>query len=203
MSDRARATRLFIAASLVVGMALVGALLIRLSAPQAWEILTGRTPQARILAFLKAIRQGDREGALSQWQLPEWQEALPERYAELSRRREAVTEALLAVHLDGDMVILSTEWWTTCCEPHVTCDASNAGGARVHVQVLDDTGAPDAYWFDVFAREQPYWGDAMGNPLRCWVIRDVYPVHEEPLFWRLVYESNVRSLDANSTSPPD
>jgi len=200
MSKHPRATRLVVIVALLAGIALVGALLLRFAAPQAWETLTGHTPKATILAYLESVRRGDREGALSQWQLPEWQEALPERYAELSRRRESVTEALLKAHFSDDPRILDTEWWTTCCEPHVTCDSSNAGGARVWVQLIDDSGDPLAYWFDVFARQQPYWGDALGNPLRRWIIRDIYPVEEDPLFWRLVFESNVRSLDARPSS---
>lgn len=38
----------------------------------------------------------------------------------------------------------------------------------------------------------------MGYPPRRWVLRDAYPAGQEPLFWRLVSEPAVRSLDAGA-----
>jgi len=66
----------------------------------------------------------------------------------------------------------------------------------VTVQFLDGAGRPSLYTFDLFTRGGAYWGGAMGYPARQWALRDVYPAADEPLFWRLVYEPAVRSLDA-------
>ena len=162
------------------------------------EQLTGETPQAKITAYLQAILQHDRRAALDLWE-PEVSQ--PEQYEALRQRREQVTDELLAIGIT-DFTIFEPEWWTTCCEPQVTCSSGNAGGARTRVQVLDDKGMPLLYTFDVFTREQPYWGDAMGNPPRHWVIRDIYASGQEPLFWRRVYESNIRYLEWKSTTTP-
>ncbi len=156
----------------------------------AREGLMGETPEAKIAAYMTAVRRGDREAALGAWELGSPQKL---HYEALEQRREQVTDELLALEI-SEFTILEYEWWTTCCEPHVTCNARNAGGARVRVQVLDAQGNPQGFIFDVFTREQPYWGDAMGNPLRRWVIRDVYAAGDEPLYWRWVHESNVRYL---------
>jgi len=161
------------------------------------EHLTGETPQAKITAYLRAISHHERSAALDLWEL---QAPNPEQYDALRQRREKVTDELLAIGMTN-FTIFDPEWWTTCCEPHVTCSSRNAGGARIQVQILDDKGIPLLYIFDIFAREQPYWGDAMGNPPRQWVIRDVYALGQEPLFWRLVYEPHIRFLEWKSATP--
>jgi hypothetical protein len=179
-----------IVAILCIGTVLALALLLSPAGNAARERVMGETPQAKITGYLKAIQRGDRSAALEAWEVGAPQQ---QHYAALSQRREKVTDELLAPGISGWRV-LEIEWWTTCCEPHVTCSVRSAGGARIQVQVLDDDGNPLRYTFDVFAREQPYWGDAMGNPVRRWVIRDVYAAGEEPLFWRWVHESGVRYL---------
>lgn len=145
--------------------------------------------EAGIKAYLQAIMRQDKPAALKLWDLsaplPAGSELL------LQQRRERVTDELLAMGITG-YTLFTPEWWTTCCEPHVTCSARSAGGARVQVQVLDAGGQPASYQFDIFAREQPYWGDAAGNPPRHWLLRDVYLMEQMPLFWPLVYEASIR-----------
>lgn len=145
--------------------------------------------EAGIKAYLQAVMRRDRQAALKLWDLsvplPAGSEPL------LLQRREQITDELLAFDIAG-YHIMHIEWWTTCCEPHVTCSARSAGGARVQVQLLDAGGQPLSYLFDIFAREQPYWGDALGNPLRHWLLRDVYLMEQMPLFWPLVYEASIR-----------
>jgi len=175
----------------------VAAILLATTLPVDWrERLTGETPQAEISAYLKAILRGDRQAALDLWEV---QAPDPDRLARLQRRREQVTDELLALGM-SEFTAFQPQWWTTCCEPQVTCVSSGAGGARIQVQILDSAGMPRIYVFDIFAREQPYWGEAMGSPPRDWVLRDVYALDQEPLFWRMVYESNVRWLDFESTA---
>ena len=140
----------------------------------------------------------DRQAALKLWDLsaplPDGSEPL------LQQRRERVTNDLLAMSITG-YTLFTPEWWTTCCEPHVTCSVRSAGGARVQVQLLDAGGQPLSYLFDIFAREQPYWGDAAGNPPRHWLLRDVYPMEQEPLFWPFIHESKVRYIEPGKGTP--
>jgi len=183
-----------IAGMITVTLAGIGVALFLFFAPipsMVREQLTGETPHAKITAYLQAVLRHDRRAALDLWEPAASQ---PEQLEALRQRREQVTDELLTAGMT-DFTVLEPEWWTTCCEPHVTCSSRNAGGARTRVQVLDDKGMPLLYTFDVFTREQPYWGDAMGNPPRQWVIRDIYASDQEPLFWRLVHEPNVRYLE--------
>ena len=154
--------------------------------------------EAGIKAYLQAVMRQDRQAALKLWDLSTPLPAGSE--PPLRQRRERVTDDLLAMDLTG-YTLFTPEWWTTCCEPHVTCSASSAGGARVRVQVLDAGGQPASYLFDVFAREQPYWGDALGNPPRHWLLRDVYLMQQSPLFWPFVFEATIRYV-APATGTP-
>lgn len=151
------------------------------------ERSTVNQPQAQVAEFAQAIAQGERRTAVALWEIES-----PEAQSELATRRETIVSDLIEAGVDPEYRILQVEWWTTCCEPTVMCDSRSAGGARIAVQFLDENGQRLRYTFDVFAREQPYWGSAAGYPPREWVIRDVYPVGEEPLFWRRVYEPQVR-----------
>lgn len=60
---------------------------------------------------------------------------------------------------------------------------------------------------DVFHRHGSYWGAAAGYPTRHWALRDVYAQSQEPLFWRWVYEPEVRYLGwsaaSDQTARPD
>lgn len=152
------------------------------------ERITGNTPEARIKTYVRAVLRGDEEAALAAWELPNGPSTA------LAERRQAVTRELIAADLQDDFLILRSEWWRTCCEPGVTCDSRNAGGARVSVQFLNQQGLPVIYIFDVFHRHGSYWGAAAGYPTRHWVLRDVYDQGQEPLFWRWVYEPEVRYL---------
>ncbi len=147
-------------------------------------------PQARVAEFVRAIARSDESAAHRLWEI--YEHSPDDVQSDLTDRRDAVLAELAAAGISPDYKILEVEWWTTCCEPSVTCDVRNAGGARMRVQFLAQDGTPVLYMFDVFSREQPYWGDAAGNPPRDWVIRDVYPYQQEPLFWTLVYESQAR-----------
>jgi hypothetical protein len=149
---------------------------------------TGNQPHAQIGAFVQAIVRGERSTALELWEIED-----TDTQSELVRRQKSVISDLVAAGISPDYMILSVEWWTTCCEPSVTCDSRNAGGARILVQFLDKKGEPILYTFDVFTREQPYWGSATGYPSRDWVIRDVYPYDQRPLFWPLKYITQTQS----------
>jgi hypothetical protein len=157
------------------------------------ERVRGETPQARVDAYVQAVLAGDEEAALAAWTPPD-----PERDEELSealrQRRRDVTRQLIAAELGEAYTIADVEWWTTCCEPHVTCDARNAGGARIRVQFLDRDGLPIVTVFDVLHRDGAYWGAAAGHPPRRWALYDVYPRGEEPLAWRYTNTSETAWL---------
>jgi len=143
-------------------------------------------PQAQIAQFVQAIARNEPSTAMKLWEI-----ANVDIQDEMTRRRASVISDLVNAGIQPDYMVLHVEWWSTCCEPWVTCDSRDAGGARIQVQFLDENGEPMLYTFDIFTRE-PYWGTAAGYPPREWVLRDVYPYDEEPLFWTRVYESQVR-----------
>jgi hypothetical protein len=149
-------------------------------------------PQAQITVFVRSIVRGDRAAALKLWEAHD--DPSSAKQTALMQRREAVISELLSAGIDLEYMVLDVEWWTTCCEPGVTNQSRNAGGARIRVQFIDQQGSPISYMFDVFTREQPYWGGAMGYPPRTWVIRDVYPYDQDPLYWPLIHEAQIRSV---------
>ena len=168
---------------------------VRVLFPTAWmdahEWITGDTPTVRARAYASALQRRDDDAALNLWELPAWDHQL---VLDLARRREDITHQLIRANLQQDFQILHVEWWRTCCEPGVVHNAHEAGGARIQVQFLDQQGLPVVYTFDVFCRGGPYWGKAAGYPPRDWVLRDVYPPGEDPLFWRWVHEPQLRLL---------
>jgi len=189
-------TGMGLAASLVLGI-WIGqrCAAIRLVSPGSlMERLAGDTAEAQISAYVRAIAEGDRSAAMAAWELPDWDAS--EGWTEaLENRQGAVTEELLAAGIDREYSVGDVEWWRTCCEPGVITDSSSAGGARYRVRLMSQDGRPLVYMFDVFVRGGAYWGAAMGHPRRYWVLRDVYATDEEPLFWRQVYEFEIRHLE--------
>jgi hypothetical protein len=157
-----------------------------------FERATAALPQSRIAVFAQAIVQGGKTKALKLWEVKD--DPSSEKQIALMKRRENVVSDLLSAKIDPEYMVLGIEWWTTCCEPGVTNDARNAGGARIRVQFMDKHGLPNLYIFDVFTREQPYWGGAEGYPPRDWVIRDVYPFDQNPMYWLLIYEPQIRFI---------
>lgn len=147
--------------------------------------LIGETTPKRVIAdYADTVALGDVEGAMRVWELPD-QELPNGRSAALRERRRIVTHDLLAAGISERILIREVEWWRTCCEPGVITTPGNADGARILVQLADRNGAPMAYLFDVFRREGGRW-----------VLRDVYPPEQEPLFWRFAHQSTVRELDS-------
>ena len=146
------------------------------------EHITGETPQAKLEIYVRAIANGDQETALDQWEMPHLSNQ--EQLNALAERRRQIISDLLPAELSPKFTILDIQWWGTCCEPGVLEESRDAGGARIRVQLLDKQGLPLIYVFDIFVRNLPYWGAAEGYPLRHWVIRDVYPEGQEPLYWQ-------------------
>ena len=155
----------------------------------------GNQPHTKVSDFVQAIVRKDNASALQLWEI--YDDSPSGTQTELVKRREDVISHLIAEGISPDYLVLHVEWWTTCCEPSVTNDSRNAGGARISVQFLNRDGNPILYTFDVFARRQPYFGGAEGYPPRDWVIRDVYTDGQEPLFWLLIYEPQIRHIESS------
>lgn len=154
---------------------------------------SGEEAQAEVAAYVRAIARGDEGAAYAVWELPSW-EGYEGWHTALSERRQSVTGKLMAAGIDSDFTILNVEWWRTCCEPGVILNPREAGGVRFRVKLWDRDGSPLVYIFDVFVRGVTYWGAAAGYPPRHWMLRDVYPPNQEPLFWRWVFEPSARHL---------
>ncbi len=176
--------RIGVAIGLVAVISVVGLwLLVTPDGKLQREQMAGETPPAKVEAYVAALAHGDEAAALNLWELPSLRDQA--QLSALAERRGQVTAALLASRRGAAFTIVRTEWWGTCCEPRVIGDARDAGGARMRVQFTNVRGMPPVYVFDVFVRDLPYWGAAMDYPLRQWVIRDVYPEGQAPLYWRL------------------
>lgn len=137
-------------------------------------------PDLRVGEYVRALAAGSRATALETWVLPD----RPRPNSEvLASRRIATTDALIATRVAPTFAVRRIEWWATCCEPRVVDGPSNAGGARLFVDLRDRDGHAMPYVFDVFHRATVYWGDAEGNPPHDWVLRDAYAEGQTALFW--------------------
>ena len=90
-----------------------------------------------------------------------------------------MTHELVAARVGPNFEIKSIELWRpACCEsgPGLTNDYQWAAGARIQID-LDIDGAWESYVFDLF-------GDGRIVEPGQWLIRDVYRLSEEPLYWR-------------------
>lgn len=143
------------------------------------ERLTNETPEAKVAVYVRAVAKGDEVAALEAWVVPS---GIAQ--SEVAARRERFTREWIGRRMQPNLTIQAIEWWRTCCEPSVTQDLRNAGGARVRVLWNDQSGTAESYFFDVFARGGAYWGEALGFPARQWEIREVYPAGVEPLYWK-------------------
>ena len=142
------------------------------------ERVTGETPEAKVVAYLEATRQGDEVAAYNCW-LPAADPPSPE----YETRRQAVMEAISALGADLSFRVLDIEWWSTCCEPGMIDNPRDAGFARLRVAVGGSAEDGISYVFDVLAIGGAHWGEMMGCPVRHWEIIDAYPEGEEPLYW--------------------
>jgi hypothetical protein len=181
----ARALGLVLGVFLLLGLLLTGLGLGPAAAARAdlIETVTNERPEARIADYLRATAAGDEAAALAVWEMPDWlarQDVGPK----MAERRSAVTGELAALRLGATANTLDVEWWRTCCEPGVIENPRAAGFARVHVTLSRPEDARLwVYVFDVATRGGAYWGEAMGYPPREWMILDVYPMREQPLYW--------------------
>ena len=134
----------------------------------------GETPKGKLEAYLNAVRTGESDIALACWPA---REHLGAHY---KARRQQVTEQLLTVGPSLRHHVLKVEWWRTCCEPGQVTNPDIAGMARMRVEITDGQGRPQLYTFDIGTTKR-YWADAGGDPVRRWVLWDVYRSGQYPL----------------------
>lgn len=146
-------------------------------------------PGDKVAAYVSAVANADERRALATWELPTW--ALPNdpHSAMLAERRQAVTQELLVSHIGADFTVLETEWWDTCCEPHLARDPGQARLARLRVQLRGQSQGDLVYVFDVARVDRVGWFPASDLLPRRWVVHDVYPANQMPLTFRWVRTS--------------
>ena len=148
------------------------------------ETITNERPEAKVAAYLRATAAGDERGAAALWEIPDWlarQDVGPV----LAARRSAVTREMASLQLVGSAQPIGIQWWRTCCEPGVIERQREAGFARIYVSLSRPDDARVWYYvLDVVTRGGAYWGVAMGYQPREWMLVDVYPMGEKPLFWQ-------------------
>lgn len=148
------------------------------------EAVTNERPEAKVDAFLRATAAGDETAALAVWEIPDWlarQDVGPR----MAERRAAVTRDLASLRLEWSGQPTGIQWWRTCCEPGVIESSREAGFARIYVSLSrPDDQRTWFYVLDVVTRGGAYWGGATGYQPRQWMLVDVYPTSEQPLFWR-------------------
>ncbi len=147
-----------------------------------WQVVahvSGDTPEARLAAYLDAVGQGDVEGAIETWHIS----GRPGMYEQLAARREQVTRDL--ARRRPTAVVERIEWWSTCCEPHVIDRRDYATAARAVVRLTFANGAEERYILDVLALNKMPLLD--GLPARDWIVRDVHPPSEAPLYFTWPY----------------
>ncbi len=143
------------------------------------EKIINESPEAKISIYLQAVSKGDKGTALNVWQFsvsnPESADQLL-----LKERREKITDGFIKAKINPSFKIINIEWWTTCCTPSITENPKGAGRAVVKVELNIDN-EKKVYVFDlyVYDKEGNYAGEAMGYPVRHWLIGDIYPLNSK------------------------
>ena len=134
------------------------------------ERVTGNTPERAAADYASALLSRDESLALARWSLP------TNASDALVARRATLTHQLLGT---ASHRVTNIEWWGTCCMPHIVEPeyARYAGFARLTVDLGD---VP--YVFDILTAGHYSPVNDDGRP-RTWLIHDIYPANETPLFW--------------------
>lgn len=138
------------------------------------EKIKNETPEAKITAYIQAVSSGNKEKALSFWEISESYELNPEYCDKIKDRGEQINKELIEKKIKPELIITNIEWWSTCCVPRVIDNPRFAGKAKVYVRLTDSNNIRSAYIFDVIV-PGGYEGGLAGHSVRHWVLYDVYP----------------------------
>lgn len=132
----------------------------------------GLPPEARVMAYLRAVTHGDRQAALDH--------LLPGQAgtAQASRCR-MVTDELLAHGAALQYRVVEVNWRPAAAPVDLADDGARAGIAWVRVAVATPGSTERIYLFDVLSTGGP--AGATGEEVRGWAIVDVRQVGEQPL----------------------
>jgi hypothetical protein len=148
------------------------------------ERINGNTPETEIAAYLAAIAHGDEQSALRIWEPGVSELMTADHLPDLQARQRTLTHTFITRGIRTDFAVEKIEWWAICCMAYHRIDnSSEASGARVFILLHDQSGATTRYVVDVFHRSGRYRGEEDGYPAHQWVIRDMYPAEQEPIFW--------------------
>ncbi|NOQ68102.1 hypothetical protein GQ568_01520 [Patescibacteria group bacterium] len=144
------------------------------------EKIQNETPEAKITSYIQAVSNGDKEKALSFWEISE-SYGLSLKYCDkIKNRGEQITKDLIKKKIKPEFVITNIEWWSTCCMPSIIDNPRFAGKAKVYVRLTDSNNIRYAYIFDVIV-PRGYEGGLSGHSVRHWVLYDVYPEKQKLL----------------------
>ena len=146
------------------------------------EKAIGETPKAKIELYLQAVSKGDEKEALDFWEFPDWWDSSFVGFDQLKDRRKEITDELIKAKINPDFTITKIDWWSTCCVPSIINDSNWANGARVYVELTDFNNDKLNYIFDVFVLKG-HREPGIGDSIRYWTIRDIYPENKKSLFW--------------------
>lgn len=140
------------------------------------EKVTGKTPEAKIESYIKAVSGGNKEQAFVVWDIPEINKSSADYYKEQKEQRETFTQDLIAKKISSNFKIKNIEWWSTCCEPHVIQNPRMAGRAKFYVELTDSNNIKSIYVFDLEVPDG-YTGGLTGHHVRDWKITEAYPAN--------------------------
>ena len=159
-------------AAVVAGLVVGGYAFLSYDVRYAVATLQRDTPDARVEMLMDAVVSGDERAAFAAWRIPD--RGHPPTIDALKQRRDGVIRTLLA-RRPASYSVESVEWWSMCCMPHIISEARYASGARY---TIDIDGAK--YRADVFALDREALLDRL--PATRWVLYDVCPIEEKPLY---------------------
>lgn len=145
------------------------------------EKIKNENPEAKVTAYIQAVSDGDKEKALDFWNISESYKLSPEYCNKIKDHGERITRELIEKKIKADFTITRIEWWSTCCVPNIIENSRFAGKAKVYIQLTDSANIKSTYIFEVIV-PRGYAGGLAGHSVRHWVISDVYPEDEKPIF---------------------
>lgn len=132
-------------------------------------------PHDQVFAFLAATSSGDTSAAAAAWPAS----ICCTREPDAARRADLIRE-LAARRVGVEHRIDGIEWWSTCCEPRVVQDGSQAGVGLISTTVSDADGNEHELVFVVVATYRSVLDQPGGPSRKQWKLSNVYRAGEAP-----------------------